>query len=131
MKKYLFFAFVYLVAPAAWCEPVHLICTTGTDSDGNVIQKEISIDEDARKVTIKLKNQSHNAEGFFSANTISFQTATTEDTMMLIQKYEIDRRTLELREAMELKETSMNFSSGGEFKKTGTCEVLEVKDRKI
>ena len=131
MKKYLLFVIVYSLPIVAFCEPIHLICTTGADSDGNVIQKEISIDEDARKVTIKLKNQSHNAEGFFSANTISFQTVTTEDTMMLIQKYEIDRRTLELSEAMELKETSMNFSSGGEFKKTGTCEILEVKDRKI
>lgn len=109
--------------------PSYLKCKT-TDKDGKVQSFSVKLDETNGKITHTEDGESFNAEGFFSAKTISYQQVIGQVVGKTVQSvYTIDRTTLKIINGFISPGLPKNTLEGMTSK--GSCEVVEVKGRKI
>lgn len=122
------------MATFAHAEPTYLQCKT-TESNGNVVPFSVKLDEDSGKITQTYENgSSFNAEGFFSINTISYQTITRDSSFKTIDRFEIDRKNLNVVNVWTMESINPRYSGMIETQRIenkGSCEVVQIKDRKI
>ena len=82
----------------------------------------IKLDESSGKITHSNGEMTFNANGFFSAKTISYRSSDLGDTAII---YEINRETLEIQSSIELDKLGRNLLSKGQ------CEITTPKNNKI
>lgn len=136
MKRYTVFCFfiifnlLYIVislSTLALAQTVYVTCTTYNKATGNRIGEfTVTIDESTRKITHKYEDGStFNTEGFFSVNTISYkfrrfpQVSSGE-----FWQYEINRVNLDV-------EVTIRNPNLPTMSSSGSCEIIDVPDRKI
>jgi len=120
---------------AASAEPVYLNCLVKSDR-GEEKRFSVTLDDASGKITHSSPTGSaFNTEGFFSANTITYQNdAGAGSTLIMLFKYQIDRTNLSATEELLLQPRDPEMARKLRSKSTimaGKCEIEEVKDRKI
>ena len=132
MKKVIM-AITMLLAPVLVnAEPIYLKCTTAADKDGSRVF-EVKLDEATGKITHTGKEKAFNADGFFESNAISYKNVYIVDDVSQITTVNIDRTNLKVKievitEAVDPKKRGPRR---GYDLDRGTCEIVEVKSRKI
>ena len=136
MRSVIVAAVVLLCSALAYAEPVYLECTLGSEKEKENVS--IKVVEDTGKITHTRQNgTAFNTEGFFSADKISYQNVTSLDRggLLMTEKYEIDRTTLDVKRSFHFKATDPRIDK--EMKKepietNGRCRIVKPKkDRKI
>lgn len=117
---------------SCYAEPIYLACNIPSDSGTKIF--EVRLDEDTGSITHSRDNGSaFNTEGFFAANSITYQNISRSGGLVVITfVYEIDRTDLSIKETFTVAPadpTSTVSSSTSEL--TGSCEIKEVSRRQI
>jgi hypothetical protein len=116
--------------PAA---PVYLDCSLASESETR--EYAVKLDEDSGKITHTWAGGSaFNAEGFFAANTISYQQITVMGKIGVTLKIEIDRTNLTVKETTVIKVVDPKYAA--KIPPTasdifGLCEIATTRNRKI
>lgn len=123
-----------LAPPYAWSANVYLECVATYDEGSK--RFSVALDESTRKVTHTYVDtgSAFNAEGFFSAQTITYQSVSISGGIENVFKYSIDRSTLQVTEEFSATPTDPRIASklpGVFFSGSGLCEIIDTSDRKI
>ena len=128
------FVFLVLLSPVlAHAEPVYLDCKVSSDKE----QKKFSVklDEISGKITHTREDGSaFNTEGFFAANTITYQNISITSGIKITYKYEIDRTDLSVGQVFVVEPSNPEYAMeipAETTKMNGACRLVEVKKRKI
>jgi hypothetical protein len=126
------FLLVLLYPFVAVAAPTYLDCQLS--QGGNEKSKfQVKLDEASGKIThTSYDGSAYNADGFFAANTISYQRIIVESGVKLTIAHEINRTTLRFKqtyliEALDPKIPWEKNPSTNE----GNCSVVKVGARKI
>lgn len=126
-----------LFSTGAMAEPIYLNCEITGDNEKEIFQ--LKLDEATGKIShTRSSGGAFNADGFFSANSISWQQviSASRHTVSTIQ-YEIDRTTLGVKAAIVVTERDPDDGPNLELgdlelgKKEGSCSKAEVSERQI
>jgi len=130
MKKLIMAILLTSTLTLADAEPVYLSCYLNTEDGKNTFT--VKLDESNGKVTHTRENGSaFNAEGFFSANTITYKVTVAASKMIVSSKYAIDRMDLSLNRVFRI-DMDPEFSLPPTVNEdNGACEIMEIKKRKI
>ncbi len=123
--KIVFVLLLYIVSISkVFASPVYLACEV-KDEQGKIHNYDVTLDEQNRKITYNHKNSTaYNVEGFFSATEISFKHESSSNIPLILTTiYTIDRTNLSF--------TVMAMFSDKKFIQSGSCEIVNVIDRKI
>lgn len=133
MIRIIFACLVFLSPVFAHAEPVYLDCKVSSDKE----QKKFSVnlDEDSGKITHTRENGSaFNTEGFFAANTITYQDISIMSGIKITYKYEIGRNDLGVLEVFVVEPSNPEYAMKIPSKTiimNGACSLVEVEKRKI
>lgn len=118
------------IVTLAHAEPAYIDCKA-TNIDGKIRSFSVKLDEANGKITHTESGGSLNAEGHFSAKTISYkEDINLTSAVRWTYVYTINRTTLDV--IIEHKVPSTFPSNALESKNfKGSCKVVKVKDRKI
>ena len=113
-------------------EPTYLDCQLSKGANEKS-KFSLKLDEASGKVThTSYDGSAFNADGFFAANTISYQQIIVENGIKLTKRYEIDRTTLKFNSVWVLEPVDPGIA--WDKKPTtleGNCSVVKVSGRKI
>lgn len=130
MKK-IVFASILSLPLIAHSAPSYLDCSVAEESSDQ--RFSVKLDEANGKITHTHDNGSaFNAEGFFSANTISYKTIGVISGVSVVEQYEIDRENLSITKVTRIE--SLKYSeeiAAKDFIAKGKCKIAKVKKRKI
>ena len=114
-------------------EPINLDCiSTATPP---TFEFSVSLDEATRKVTHSSKaGAAFNADGFFSANEISYQEVTVVSGMRLSSQYVINRTDLTIKAIFHAEPADPLYvkrATTVHEEHEGICTIVTKKDQKI
>lgn len=126
------FALAFL-SLTVYAKPVYLKCSVSSDKETKSFHSKL--DEDSGKIThTNTKGGAFNTEGFFSANTISYQNIILVSELRVTFKYEIDRTDLSITETFVTEPINPKFAAkipAKTIRMNGICEIEQIKERKI
>ena len=126
---------VTLVANVALAESTYIECLVTSESGDEELKHEVRLSESNGKVTHKLGTGfTFNADGFFSAKTITYKHTSNLGQIILTRQYEIDRTNLDILVSSEIKPSDPKYLEAVPPTVSitkGKCEVIEVPERKI
>lgn len=113
--------------------PIYLDCVISGEEEA--LNYSVKLDESSGRVTHTWTDGSaFNSEGFFSANTISYQEIMIVQEIKITMRYEINRSTLMANRQSNIEALNPEYASlvptSIDLMK-GTCTVVNVEDRKI
>ena len=113
--------------------PVYLDCGLADGEKG--VKFSVKLDEASGKITQTWADgAAFNAEGFFAANTISYQEIMIAQDIKITMRYEINRNTLAVNRQSNIEALNPEYASlippSSEAIK-GTCAIVNIGDRKI
>lgn len=118
---------------ALMAEPIYLDCQVSEGANQNKFS--VKLDEASGKVTHTSKDGSaFNAEGFFAANSISYQKITAQGGIRLTIRYEIDRSSLVANQIVIIEAVDPRVAAAVPAETStmsGSCTVVRVSGRKI
>jgi hypothetical protein len=128
------FGIVLLVALSlpAEAKPVYLSCSTSYKTDAP-LQFFVTLDEETGKVTTRYTTgTAFNADGFFSANEVSFKRVSCQSPSCLTDQFTIDRNTLAVKRIFRIEALNPRLGiAPTDMVSTGQCTLEEVGDRKF
>jgi hypothetical protein len=133
LKTVLMLSSLVLFSSASFAESTYLDCQVASKTE----QKKFSVrlDEASGKVTHTSEDGSaFNAEGFFAANSISYQRISLSGDLKITFRYEIDRSNLKIKEVFEVAAVNPKIAAQVPAKiltMDGSCSVVKVGARKI
>ena len=117
----------------AIADPIFLDCEVSSESEKQSFS--VSLDADNGKVTHTHESGSaFNADGFFAANTITYQSFDFTRHIKITFKYEINRTDLSLNQSVTIEPIKKKFHKANPPKttlSTGICKISEVSELKI
>ena len=120
------------LSAVTYAKPVYLVCTTTYQGDPPSAFS-VSIDEETGKVTNSYSTgTAFNADGFFSANEVSYKSVSCGGGMCMTSQFTIDRRTLAVRKVFRIE--AINSKLGippKDLVSSGQCAIEEVGERKF
>lgn len=121
------------VASLSHAAPAYLDCHVSTKAEHKYFS--VKLDESSGKITHTWSDGgAFNAEGFFAAETISYQQISILGGVKITMKYQIDRSTLDAKEESTVESADRQYASevppSTEILK-GKCKLVEVTKRKI
>ncbi len=115
----------------SFAEPIYLDCQVASKTE----QKKfaVKLDEASGKITHTYeKGDAFNAEGFFSANSISYQNIILTSGLKITFRYEIDRTNLKAKQFFEVASADPKIDVPAQTSTMdGICSVVKVGSRKI
>lgn len=132
MRKKITAVAILCCSAQAYAAPVFLDCRF---LDGETIHTfSVTLDEATNKITHTREGGSaFNAEGFFAASTITYQTISVGD-LTTTNKYEINRSSLALTYIFNVEVTDPVRRlqlPGSTLTYSGSCDIAETPERKI
>jgi hypothetical protein len=127
----LFFTFSILITSICSAEPIYLDCETKGEDSRNFAVK---LDEANGKIThTRSGGYAFNAEGFFSANKVTYQHIDLVGVLVKItDKFEIDRSDLSIVNITSMESVPYPDKVPSEvIEVKGSCKVVSIKKRKI
>ena len=117
-----------LVSLPSYAKPVYLSCSTTYETDAPRAFS-VTIDEETGKVTHRFSNGlAFNADGFFSANEVSYKKVDCSKTCMT-QTFTINRVDLTVVSSMVI--SARNVGESPPITTSGTCQFETAPDRKF
>ena len=117
-----------LVSPPSYAKPVYLSCITKYQSDPPRAFT-VTLDEETGKVTHRFSTgYAFNADGFFSADEVSYKKVDCSSTCMT-QTFTINRVYLSVTSSMVF--SARNVGESKPITTTGTCTLEAAPDRKF
>ncbi|MCU8037996.1 hypothetical protein ACRN9J_03495 [Shewanella baltica] len=117
----------------AFGKPVYLNCSVSSNNETKVFSTKL--DEESGKIThLNKGGGAFNAEGFFSANKISYQKVSAGGGIKMTYLYEINRTTLAITETFVAEPSDPKMAltiPASTILMSGACEIEEVGERKI
>ena len=110
-----------------FAKPIYLECDVHSDKQQRVFN--VKVDEDSGKVTHSEPGFAFNAEGFFSADKITYQKIDIISGIRITQLIEISRTDLSASYVVNSKFPNENSIS--ETPMVGACKIDEVTERKF
>lgn len=133
MRYLVLFTSLVLLSFNVFASPVYLDCQVSSDTESKKFS--IKLDEGTGKIThTRPDGSAFNADGFFAANTISYQNMNGGGYVKITIKYKINRTDLTVQESFTIEPSDPKFAAKYPAKTTrmgGECRVVEVKNRKI
>ena len=124
---------IFLYPSLVLAEPIYLDCKVSRDKE----QKKFSVklDELSGKITHTRENGSaFNADGFFAANSITYQKIDVLSEIKVTFRYEIDRTDLKAAEVFVAEPADPKYAAqipAETITMTGSCKLVNVSGRKI
>ena len=110
----------------AWAEPVYLECQSGEKREFSV-----KLDEGNGKITHTNKDGDvFNAEGYFSANTVTYKLIRVNPTGKTVNTFSIDRTSLAFVSEMRVDFSGIK-AEPVVIPSDGVCSIRQVKNRKF
>lgn len=132
MNRHALFLLALVVPAATLAAPAYLQCSIDADGEKKVFS--VKVDEASGKITHTRANGSaFNADGFFSANKISYQQIEPGELVVTFA-YEIDRGSLAVTETFRIEAADPRYAAKMKpsvSTHTGTCKIEQIKKRKI
>jgi hypothetical protein len=131
VKNVIAAALLFLISCAVNAKPVYLACYAGEGKERHDFT--VKIDEATGKISHTSKNGAgFNAEGHFSPNEITYQQTTVVSGTEVTVQFRIDRMNLSVKRIFSARsmESPAQVNSPP-IETTGTCAIVEVKNRKI
>lgn len=114
---------IFLSPTLVYATTIYLSC--GYLSDKETKSFTVKLDEDSKNITHTWNDGGgFNAEGVFSANSISYQKVFMLSPASIIDKYEIDRSDLRLKKVSTVGDSE-------KFEYFGNCDQIVIKKQKI
>lgn len=114
-------------------EPIYLDCEVSKGSEQEKFS--VKLDESSGKITHTRDNGSaFNAEGFFAANSISYQKIDIIGGIRVTFRYKIDRTNLSVSKVFVAEPADPKYAAQIPAETTtmdGICSVVKVSGRKI
>lgn len=135
MKKIIMSGILLSISNVAFAEPAYLECSS-KNADGVESLYSIKLDESTGKITHTHGNGSaFNADGFFSANEITYKSVRDSGGLLISDQYTIDRSSLGITRTLSTEPADPSFRAQMPRKiimnVAGTCELAQIKNRKI
>ena len=129
MKRLATTIILVMMSSSVYAKPVYLQCNLSSGTEASKFT--VKLDEDTGKATHTYSNgTAYNAIGFYSPTTISYKVIHDLGVATLSITYEIDRTTLKFT-ATDVTTMSNSYKPMDTEVKKGSCDILNIKDRKI
>ena len=131
MKKYTLTIALLFISRVSYGEPIYLDCYVADEEERQ--EFTVKVDEETGKINHTRKRGSgFNADGFFASNEITYQEIVVIGRSTSTRQFRINRTNLSIKETITLEAIGTSSYIGPRIVKySGTCTIVEVKDRKI
>jgi len=131
MNKYIFTFVCLSFVSSAFAKPAYIECVVSSESEKQPFS--VKIDDDSGKVTHSQPGGfAFNADGFFSVDKITYQKIDLFDGIKMVRVFNIDRTDLSATYTSEISSTEFPDKLPSQIiTMTGSCNLVEVKQRKI